>query len=85
MLKRASLILWDAIKRNNIDTIREKLDEGFPIDHGITDSHLSALSFACTRTTEQAIFELILSKGPDVNQKASGGRTPIHFAAKSGN
>ena len=85
MLKRSALIIWDAIKRNNIDKIREKLDEGFPIDHDITDSHLSVLSFACTRTTDDKIFQLILSKGPNLNLRSSGGRTPIHFAEQSGN
>ena len=51
-MKRSALILWDAIKRNNLATIREKLEEGFPVDHEITDSHLSALSYACTRSTD---------------------------------
>ena len=56
LLKRNSLILWDAIKRNNVAKITEILEGGFPINHEITDSHLTALSYACTRTTDQNIF-----------------------------
>ena len=67
MLKRNSLILWDAIKRNSVETISAKLEEGFPVDHEITDSHLTALSFACTRSVNPDVFNLILSKSPDVN------------------
>ncbi len=52
VLKRSALLLWDAIKRNQIEKIAEKLEEGFPVDHEITDSHLNALSYACTRSTE---------------------------------
>ena len=52
LLKRSALILWDAIKRNNLEKIKEKLDEGFPVNHEITDSHLNALSYACTRSTD---------------------------------
>ena len=85
MLKRSALILWDAIKRKDLEKIKEKLDEGFPVDHEITDSHLNALSYASTRSTEPAIFQIILSKNPDVNKRASGGRSALHFAALSGN
>ena len=85
LLKRNSLILWDAIKRNNVAKITEILEGGFPINHEITDSHLTALSYACTRTTDTNIFQMILDKNPDVNLRACGGRTAIHFAAISGN
>ena len=84
-MKRNGLILWDAIKRNDLATINGKLEEGFPINHEITDSHLSALSYACTRSTDPNIFQAILSKGPDVNVRASGGRSALHFASLSGN
>ena len=66
-------------------TIQAKLDEGFPINHEITDSHLPALSYACTRATDPQIFQLILEKNPDVNARASGGRSALHFASLSGN
>ena len=85
MMKKSALIIWDAIKRNDIEKIRQKLDEGFPVDNDITDSHLNALSYACTRSTDQNVFQAILSKNPNVNQRASGGRTALHFAALSGN
>ena len=79
------MILWDAIKRNDISKINEKLGDGFPIDHPITDSNLTALSYACTRCTDQNIFQAILEKNPDVNARGSGGRTALHFAALAGN
>ena len=84
-MKRSALILWDAIKRNDIAKITLKLEEGFPIDNPITDSSLNALCYACTRSTDQNVFQAIISKNPDVNARASGGRTALHFAALSGN
>lgn len=86
LLKRNGLILWDAIKRADVGVITKKLtEESFPVNHPITDSHLSALAYACTRATDPALFEAILSRNPDVNQRASGGRSALHFASLSGN
>ena len=85
IMKKSALILWDAIKRNDIEKINQKLDQGFPVDNEITDSHLNALSFACTRCVDPNVFQAILSKNPDLNRRASGGRTALHFAAISGN
>ena len=55
-LKRQALILWDAIRKNNVEKITEVFSDGFPVDHPITDSHLNALSYACTRCTQPQIF-----------------------------
>ena len=85
MLKRTSLIIWDAIKRNSVETIKAKLEDGFPINHEITDSHLTPLAFACTRSVNPEVFQAILAKNPDVNARSSGGRTALHFAALAGN
>ena len=68
LLKRNGLILWDAIKRADVAVITKKLnDEGFPVNQPITDSHLAALAYACTRAVDPAIFEAILALGPDIN------------------
>ena len=84
-MKKSALILWDAIKRNDLEKINQKLDEGFPVDNEITDSHLNALSYACTRCVDPNIYQAILSRSPDINTRASGGKTALHFAAISGN
>ena len=68
VIKRAALILWDAIKRNDHAVIKQKLvDESFLIDHPITDNGLPPLSFACSWTTDQEVFNMIMSRSPDVN------------------
>ena len=85
LLKRNSLILWDAIKRDDLAKMQEILDKGFPVDHFITDSDLTALMFACTRSVNLQLFQLLLQRGPDVNKRGQGGKTALHFAAISGN
>ena len=78
--------MWDAIKRNDKQVIELKLvQESFPVDTPITDTGLPALSFACSWTTDQEVFDLIMSRNPDVNFQSSGGKTPLHLSAINGN
>ena len=78
--------MWDAIKKNDKAMIEKKLvEESFPVDTPITDTGLPALSFACSWTQDQEVFNLIMSRDPDVNFPASGAKTPLHLASISGN
>ena len=50
--KRLSLLLWDAIKKERINDIEEIMnDTDYPIDYPVTDTGLSAISFACSWST----------------------------------
>ena len=50
--KRLSLLLWDAIKKERINDIEEIMnDPNYPIDYPVTDTGLSAISFACSWST----------------------------------
>ena len=66
----------------------------YPVDEPITDTNMSALSFACALpdTTEAMninntrMIELILDqKCPNINFRDNFGRTPLHHACNSGN
>lgn len=84
-MKRNSLILWDAIKRGDLSTIKQILDSNFPIDTPVTDTGMTAFAFACSWSSKQDVFTTLLTKRPNVNAPDKSKKTPLHQAALAGN
>ena len=85
-LKRNSLLLWDAIKRDDLLKIQEiVLSEAYPIDTAVTDTGMSALQFACTWSSNPEVFKILFQKNPNFNHVDFAKRTPLHTAALFGN
>ena len=60
-LKIEGMYVWDAIKRNKIDVLHQKLDEeGYPVDYPVTDTGLTAFAYACSWTTNLEILNSLL-------------------------
>ena len=85
-LKIEGMFVWDAIKREKIDVLIQKLDhEGYPINHPVTDTGLTAFAYACSWSTNVDIFRLLLDRGADINAADLTGKMPVHHAALAGN
>ena len=84
-MKRNSLLLWDAIKRNDNNKVEEILNKGFDINYFILDCQMTPLMTACSLSEDPNLFQIIIDKGPDVNFRGGGNRTALHYAAAAGN
>ena len=79
------MYIWDAIKKNDLAKLEAKLNEEYPIDHPITDTGLTALAYACSWTTNEAIINFLLQKGANAEKADLTGKCPIHHASLAGN
>ena len=79
------MYIWDAIKKNDLAKLEAKLNEEYPIDHPITDTGLTALAYACSWTTNEAIINFLLQKGANAEKADLTGKSPIHHASLAGN
>ena len=50
LIQKAAMVLSTKIKREKIDEVQNVLNSEFPVDYPITDTGMSALSFACSMT-----------------------------------
>jgi len=50
-------LLWDAIKRSDVEKIDTILAQLFPIDHPITDTGMSALAYASSWSDSPEVFK----------------------------
>ena len=93
LIQKAAMVLSTKIKREKVAEVQNVLNSEFPVDHSITDTGMSALSFACAMTevdaTEQArnqkMLTAILQCNPNLNHEDNFKRTPLHLACISGN
>ncbi|GFN80591.1 fibronectin type 3 and ankyrin repeat domains protein 1 [Plakobranchus ocellatus] len=72
--------LHHAIRRGNIDKVREVLDSGDVHPDAQDEKDFSALVAAGLRENFE-IMELLLEHGADVNRKDASGKTPLIHAA----
>ncbi len=76
----------DAIKRGDLIRVSEITSSpDYPINTSLTETGLSALAFACSWSTDEQVFQIILEQSPDVNHRDSDGQTPLHVAALNKN
>ena len=50
LIQKATMVLSTKIKRENIEEVQHVLHSELPVDYPITDTGMSALSFACSMT-----------------------------------
>jgi len=80
--------LYNAITYEDVPKARAALVAGIDwANDGKTDHQYSALHFAVGHTSSNGveILKLLLASKADVNARAEYRRTPLHFAAQSGN
>ena len=77
--------MYDAIKRGDNNKLVEILDTGFDINYFILDNRMTVLMAACSLSEDAGLFEIILSRNPDINFRGGGNRTALHHAAAAGN
>lgn len=80
--------LYNAITYEDVPKAKAVLAAGIDwAKDGRTDHQYSALHFAVGHTSSNGveILKLLLASKADVNAKAEYQRTPLHFAAQSGN
>lgn len=77
--------LRKAVFADDVEAVREIMDEGFPIDAAMGKAGHNALHGACANgKTKVALF--LIEAGADVDRQVfgSGGVHPIHLAARAG-
>ena len=52
LITKAAMVLSTKIMKHRVDQVKDVLNSEFPVDHPITDTGMSALSFACTLTED---------------------------------
>jgi ankyrin repeat protein len=71
-------ILVDAAAKGNLDTLKELIDKGTPVN-GLDKFGHSALTEACFGGKTEVV-KLLLEKGADPNIKKGDGQTPLSLA-----
>ena len=93
LIKKAAIVISPKIKRFKHQEVEEILDSEFPINTPVTDTQMSSLSLTCSlpdntqahHANIQKMLETIWKFNPSVNHQDRFLRTPLHFAARTGN
>ena len=93
LIKKAAIVISPKIKRFKHQEVEEILDSEFPINTPVTDTQMSSISLTCSLpdNTQQhhanilRMLETIWKFNPDINHQDRFLRTPLHFAARTGN
>ena len=93
LINKAAMVLSAKIKKHKVKEVQDVLNSEFPVDHGITDTRMSALCFACSMSEKDAneqkrngeMLNAIFSCNPNLNYCDKFNRTPLHLACISGN
>ena len=83
-LTRAKTVLFESVKKGNVQPIVAIINHGFPIDEPIMDSGVNLLMHASALFPSDQL-QTILELNPNVNARDSIGRTALHFACRAGN
>ena len=83
-LTRAKTVLFESVKKGNVQPIVAIINHGFPIDEPIMDSGVNLLMHAAALFPSDQL-QTILDLNPNVNARDSLGRTALHFACRAGN
>ena len=54
LIEKAAMVLSAKIKKHKVKEVQDVLSSEFPVDYPITDTRMSALSFACSLTENTA-------------------------------
>ena len=54
LITKAAMVLSAKIKKHKVKEVQDVLNSEFPVDHGITDTRMSALCFACSMPEKDA-------------------------------
>lgn len=77
--------LEGAANNGNIEVMRMLLDKGFKINTKSKPGGLTALHFASLNNNDDVeTIKFLIDNGAKINLKDEYGRTPIHYAIKSG-
>ncbi|MFP3033742.1 MAG: ankyrin repeat domain-containing protein [Wolbachia sp.] len=71
--------LFDAIKQNNIDKVRDLINRGADVKAKNKDGKTS-LHWAAEYNDTPEIVQLLIEKGADINAKDKSGKTPLDLA-----
>ena len=83
-LTRAKTVLFESVKKGNVQPIVAIINHGFPIDEPIMDSGVNLLMHASALFPSEQL-QTILELNPNVNARDNLGRTALHFACRAGN
>ena len=83
-MTRAKTVLFESVKKGNVQPIVAIINHGFPIDEPIMDSGVNLLMHASALFPSDQL-QTILELNPNVNARDSVGRTALHFACRAGN
>ena len=93
LIEKAAMVLSAKIKKHKVKEVQDVLSSEFPVDYPITDTRMSALSFASSLTENSEeerkrngeILTAIFQCNPNPNYEDNFKRTPLHLASISGN